>query len=459
MLWKKAGITTLSELVDACEDNRLATLPGFGPKKQARALANGRSLLRASAGILLASALETASVLEAALRAGGASDVAVSGDARRGTELVRELVMVARGIDASLAAAVLDGVASLGGGRASTKGSDVRIVVHGALPVRVRIAKDEDWLYTLVTSTGDGGYVRWLESRAKGRLAEACAQASSEEALYAAIGVRYAPPELRVGASPRVPAELVAREEVRGVFHVHTDWSDGTQSILEMARAASAAGFSYVGISDHSHAASYANGLDAARLEEQRAAIAIARREVPGCAIFHGVEVDILEDGALDLADETLAALDFVIASVHSRMGMSEAEMTARIVRAVSHPLVTILGHPTGRLLLGRKGYTFDVAAVARAAAANDTYLEINANAQSLDLDADLVRRAAAEGARFAIDPDAHAARGLHDTRLGVTMARRAGLASHQLLNARDRAAIEHVLTERKSAAIARMQR
>jgi len=312
------------------------------------------------------------------------------------------------------------------------------------------------WVHALLTATGDAAHVRWLDGLAGGALAEACAGAADDGAMYRALGLAFVPPELRAGSAPRVPAELV--ERVGGIFHVHTDWSDGTASILEMARAAVAAGYTYLGISDHSRAASYANGLDAARLAEQRAVIDIARRELPECAILHGIEVDILEDGALDLDDATLASLDFVIASVHSRMGMGSAEMTKRIVRAVSHPLVTILGHPTGRLLLGRKGYTFDVAEVARAAVANDTYLEINANAQRLDLDEAKVRKAAGVGARFAIDPDAHAPRGLDDTRLGVMMARRAGLTAGQLLNARTRSEVERVLAERKDAALARMR-
>jgi DNA polymerase (family 10) len=246
---------------------------------------------------------------------------------------------------------------------------------------------------------------------------------------------------------------------VRGFFHVHTDWSDGTAPILAMARAAERSGYRYLGISDHSRAAAYANGLDGDRLREQAKAIAIARREQTGCTIFHGIEVDVLADGSLDLDDDTLASLDFVIASVHAKLVMSAEEMTARIVRAVSHPLVTILGHPTGRLLLGRRGYAFDLETVARAAAANDTYLEINANAQRLDLGDELVRRAAKEGARFAIDPDAHADRGVDETALGVMVARRAGLARHQVLNACDRDEMTSVLAKRKDRALARLGR
>jgi DNA polymerase (family 10) len=244
---------------------------------------------------------------------------------------------------------------------------------------------------------------------------------------------------------------------VRGIFHVHTDWSDGGATIADMAREAEQAGFAYIGISDHSQAASYANGLDGGRLREQEGDVAKARRQVPGITILHGVEVDILPDGALDLDDDILARLDFVIASVHTHFAMAHEEMTARIVRAVSHPLVTMLGHPTGRLLLARKGYTFDVVAVAQAAAANDTYLEINANAQRLDLSDALVRRAAAAGTRFVINPDAHAPRGIADTTLGVTVARRAGLVAEQVLNAKGIDALAATLRDRKTRALARL--
>jgi DNA polymerase (family 10) len=280
-----------------------------------------------------------------------------------------------------------------------------------------------------------------------------CAKAASEEEVYAALGVPFAQPELREHAGATPAATFPG---VWGIFHVHTDWSDGASTIVEMAREAARTGFEYIGISDHSRAASYANGLDGARLREQASAIARARREVSGITILHGVEVDILADGALDLDDDVLGALDFVIASVHTDLVMEPAEMTARVIRAVSHPLVTMLGHPTGRLLLGRRGFTFDVEAVAKAAAANDTYLEINANAQRLDLSDVHVRRAAACGARFVINPDAHVMHGLADTALGVTLARRAGLSRDQVLNAREKDDLLKTLAARKSAALKR---
>jgi DNA polymerase (family 10) len=456
-LWSEAQITTVEGLATACEDNALAALDGFGPKKQARILAAVRELLRRNAGVLLAAALDAAAIVEAALRVGGAAEVALVGEARRGIELVHGVDLIARGIDAKRAAVAISGIEALGAPTATATDGAASLVVHGELHVTVTLVRDDAWLLELLTRTGDDAHVAWLRSEAEGDLAPICARAKDERTVYAALGLPLIPPELRAGAVSSVPPHLVARDDVRGVFHVHTDWSDGSASIVEMARAASDTGLRFLGISDHSKAASYANGLDGARLAEQRASVAIARREISDCTIFHGIEVDILADGALDLDDALLAELDFVIASVHSRMGMSHEEMTARIVRAVSHPLVTILGHPTGRLLLGRKGYTFDVAAVARAAAANDTYLEINANAQRLDLDSTLVREAAREGARFAIDPDAHGVRGLADTALGVTVARRAGLSREQVLNARDRDEMGAVLAARKARAMERL--
>jgi DNA polymerase (family 10) len=281
-----------------------------------------------------------------------------------------------------------------------------------------------------------------------------CARARSESDVYEALGVPFAPPELREGATHEVPELL---ESIKGVFHVHTTWSDGSASLSEMARAAELAGYGYLGITEHSQAASYAGGLDSAAIGRQSRAVARARREVRGVQLLHGVEVDVMRDGSLDLDDATLASLDFVIASVHEGLEMADGEMTARLLRAVRHPLVTILGHPTGRLLLGRAGYAFDIEAVATAASRNGTFLEINANPQRLDLSDALVRRAAAVGACFAIDPDAHTPRGIRDASLGVSVARRAGLSASQVLNTRGTEEVVAYLAKRRLEAKRRL--
>ena len=459
-LWKDAGVQSLGELAYACEENKLAHLPGIGPARQARVLEAVRALLEKGDGVLLATAVMATRGLESLLRAAGASEVRAVGDARRGVEIVRALLVLVRGMSVDRMVVAIDAKPELEGVRAQPAADGATLVTHG-LPVRVRLVPDAQWVHALIAGTGDAAHVAWLEALAKEKrgadLASTCARAANEDALYAALGLPFVPPELREGPAPRIPAGLVEPEDIRGFFHVHTDWSDGTASVLSMVHAASRAGYDYVGITDHSRAAAYANGLDPARLAEQARAIAMARREAKGCTILHGIEVDILADGSLDLPDDVLAELDFVIASVHSKLAMPEEEMTARIVRAVTHPLVTILGHPTGRLLLARRGYAFDLEAVARAAAANDTYLEINANAQRLDLSDVLVKRAASVGARFAIDPDAHAEHAVDETLLGVMVARRAGLTRDQVLNARENEAILLALAARKKRAIARL--
>jgi DNA polymerase (family 10) len=456
-LWQEAGVTTLGELLYACEENRLAKLPTFGVKKQAKTLEAVRKRLEKSGAMLLAGALEATDRVRRALYKAGLRDVEPAGAARRGVEIVRDLLVLVKGADAArietaLAAAKED----MECGDVARDGDDVLVTFGVGERARVRGVRDAAWVASLMTETGSDAHVRWLEGRAApvGGLAAIAARAKREEDVYAALDLPYAPPELREGPTLSVPPRL---DRVHGVFHVHTDWSDGTASIVDMAREAARTGFTYIGITDHTQAASYANGLDSTRLVEQARAIAIARRELPQITILHGTEVDILADGSLDLDDATLGALDFVIASVHTRFAMPPDEMTARIVRAVSHPLVTILGHPTGRLLLGRGGYTFDVEKVARAAAANDTYLEINANPQRLDLSDELARRAAAAGAQFAIDPDAHSLRGLSDTPLGLIVARRAGLSSAQILNARDRSDLVATLAARKKRALAEL--
>ena len=384
-------------------------------------------------------------------RAGFGQAVAV-GDVRRGLEVVDELRMVLRGpADARALAEALRGTEACASAEA-TASDAVCLAFRGAGKAVVQIVPAARFVEAIVRETGSRRHVRWLEGVAAdaGGLGAVSGRARDEAGVYEALGLPFAPPELRERSTPCVP-ELVTA--VRGIFHVHTDWSDGTATIVDMARAALQAGFEYLGISEHSKAASYAGGLDELRLRRQMREIARARRELPGIAILHGVEVDVLANGKLDIADAALAALDFVIASVHTDLDMAAPQMTARLLAAVRHPLVTILGPPRGRLLLGRGPSSFDVEAVAAAAAKNDTFLEINANPQRLDLGEEMVRRAAAQGAAFAIDPDAHSPRGVKDTALGLMVARRAGLKPSQVLNARGAGDVRVYLAARKKRA------
>jgi len=402
--------------------------------------------------LALGMALEMARLANEALARKKLPQATIVGRARRAAESMDELSLLAEGplSIVEVAAALRSATAC---SSVTIEGSDrVSMRFEGGGPAHLRVVPPKQYLEALVRDTGAQAHVAWLEwlaKRARG-LHHACSIVRTERELYALLGVPFAPPELRERPTPLVPTLI---EGVRGIFHVHTTWSDGTASIAEMARAAANAGFAYVGISEHSQAANYARGLDATRLHAQRSEMELVRREVPEIVLLHGVEVDILRDGSLDLGDATLAGLDFVVASVHTDLAMPAREMTARLVRAVTHPLVTILGHPTGRLLPGRRGYEFDLDAVCDAAVDNETFLEINASPQRLDLGDVLIRRAAARGVQFAIDPDAHSVHGIGDTGLGLALARRARLASSQVLNARGpRAVAEYLMARRKKA-------
>ncbi len=265
--------------------------------------------------------------------------------------------------------------------------------------------------------------------------------ADSEEALYAALGLPYIEPELREGLDEIEAAAagrlkpLVQAGQIQGVFHNHTTASDGSASLEEMVAAARELGYRYIGISDHSQSAFYAHGLKEDRIREQHAAIDALRKRASGIAIFKGIEADILPDGSMDYPDEVLARFDFVIGSVHSRFNLSEEEQTSRVLRALSNPFVTMLGHPTGRLLLSREGYRIDMKRVIDAAGCHGKVVEINANPHRLDLDWRLCRYAKAQGVKVSINPDAHATEGLEDVPFGVNMARKGGLEASDVVN------------------------
>ncbi|MNX98445.1 DNA polymerase/3'-5' exonuclease PolX [compost metagenome] len=268
------------------------------------------------------------------------------------------------------------------------------------------------------------------------------------------------PPELREGLNEITLAqagplpELVTLDDLHGVFHVHTTYSDGGASVEAMARAAQALGYRYLGISDHSEAAVYAQGLTRDRIREQHAEIDRVNAELSGITLLKGIEADILADGSLDYDDETLASFDFVIASVHSRFGLDEAAMTARLVKALSNPHVTMLGHMTGRLLLGREPYALDLEQVFKAAAEHGVVIELNANPHRLDIDWRHLRRALELGVTIAINPDAHSIDGLQDTRFGVGIARKGGVQPAQVLNCLTLEALRDRLATRRAGAM-----
>jgi DNA polymerase (family X) len=304
----------------------------------------------------------------------------------------------------------------------------------------------------------------------------------TEDELYAALDLEYIEPELREGlgevghaASGSLPT-LVVPEDLTGTFHCHTTYSDGKATLEQMAEGARARGWRFLGIADHSRNASYAGGLSVERVLTQQAEIDAWNARVapadgraptakngeegpPEVRLFKGIEADILVDGSLDYSDEVLATFDFVVGSVHSSLAMSVEVMTERVVRAVSNPYLTMLGHPTGRLLLTRKGYPLDLERVFAAAAENRVIIEINSDAHRLDLGWREAKAAAEQGILIAINPDAHSVAALDAVVFGVNMARKAGLRPQQIINCWPLERVERYLAERKQAREARPDR
>jgi DNA polymerase (family 10) len=265
----------------------------------------------------------------------------------------------------------------------------------------------------------------------------------TETDVYRALGLPFIEPELREGrgeieaAARGALPELVAESDLRGLIHVHTTESDGRATIEEMVGAARAAGYEYAAITDHSQGAAYAGGLTPDRVLRQREGIREARSKFPGFRIFHGTEADILADGSIDYGDEFLETFDVVVASVHSRFGLPREEQTRRLIRAVENPRVSVLGHPTGRLLLTRKGIDVDIEAVLAAAARSGCAVEINGSPHRLDLDWRLCKSGVEQGVLFSMGPDAHSIKELGNAANAVGIARKGWVTPAATLNAK----------------------
>lgn len=448
------GITTIGELEYAIHENRLLTLPGFGEKTQAKILAGLELLKQGQGRCLLAEADPLAEALLAEAEREGFV-AALAGEWRRRMETVGRLELLVAADDPAAATAAAERLPTLAVIRARGLTGTVTPVPPAAFGAALALA------------TGPDAFAAGLVERAAARgfafspagLARAGRPMPTpdEATLFAALDLADVPPEWRdapealaAAAEGRVP-RLVEEGDIQGVFHVHTTWSDGKASVAEMIGAAARRGLRYVGISDHSPAAFYANGLSPARLAEQQAEIDDDARAHPGLTVLKGTEADILPDGSIDYDAETQRRFDFIVASVHSRFKMDRDAMTARIVTALAHPRVTILGHPTGRLLLARDPYAVDVDAVLEAAARHGVIVELNANPQRLDLDWRLLGTAKALGVAISINPDAHAVAGYDDVRYGVGAARKGGLTAADVFNTRPREAVLAHLAARRA--------
>ncbi|NOX88189.1 MAG: DNA polymerase/3'-5' exonuclease PolX [Calditrichaeota bacterium] len=454
-VYEKLGVTTIGELEYACLENRLRDLPGFGLKTQEKILKGIELRKKYKARFHLPVALEEAEkILRYLKKRPEIIRLEVAGSLRRKNETIKDIDILLSCSDEHREAVTdhfinypeVDAVTAKG----ETKSS---IVLTSGLACDLRIVRDNQFAFALQYFTGSKEHNTALRHRAK-KLGftlneyglfphnqENSLLCNKESEIYRHLGLSFIAPELRenygeieAAENNQLP-ELIEEDDLLGLFHVHSSFSDGSNSIEEMARYCKNSGFHYIGICDHSKAAYYANGLTEERLKLQHEEIDRLNEILKPFVILKGIEADILPDGSLDFDDATLATFDFVIVSVHSSFNLSEEEMTNRICKALRHPLVSMLGHPTGRLLLGREPYAVNMEKILETAAQFNKIIEINANPYRLDLDWRWGIKANALGIKTAINPDAHSLEGLNDFKFGLAIARKSWYSKKGVLN------------------------
>ena len=446
------GIDSLPDLEAAAQDGRLAKLPRFGARTSENILKAIAFLRQASSFRLLHHAGDEAEGLRAALeRLPGVRTAVVAGDVRRRCEVVKDLIFVL--VAESSPAELFKKLSQLPGVQEYAGQDERRLTLRfaGGSSAQIVATTPVNAGTVLVQATGSEEHLREVMAHAQARgfaLNGAALWRGSEfvptpdEAVfYQALGLSFIPPELREGkgevaaAGSRQLPQLLEAQDLKGFLHCHTRYSDGSATVEDLARACQAAGYEYLGVTDHSQAAAYAGGLRPEDLARQSDEIDEVNSRLESFRVLKGIEADILQDGRVDYEEKVLERLEFVIASVHSRFNLGKTEMTARMLAAMDNPYLTIIGHPTGRLLLSRDPYPIDLDAVIEKAAATGVALEINADPHRLDLDWRVLRQARDTGAMISIGADAHNVAGLGYVEYGVGMARKGWLRREDVLN------------------------
>ena len=459
-LYDSLGVASVADLERACREGRIASVKGFGKKTAEKILAGIVYREKVQGRFLVVEARIAGESLLEYLRGHPAIvDLEIAGSLRRRRETVKDVDFIAVPRDLAEAPAVMEHFVSWEGvedvlAKGETK-SSVRLI--GGIQADLRVVDGDAFPATLQYFTGSKEHNTTLRALAKERGLklneyglfavegdrETKVECRDEAAIYSELGLEWIPPELRedmgeieLARSGGLPT-LLLPEDIRGVVHVHTTYSDGQETLEAMAEAAMASGFEYLGVSDHSQSAGYAGGLKVEEIEKQHTEIdrLNERFDPEGFRIFKGIESDIRMDGSLDYPPEVLDRFDFVIAAVHSGFQLPAAEQTARVIRALEDPHTTFLAHPTGRLLLARDGYAIDIEAVLRAAGELGVVVEINAHPRRLDLDWRWGRFARRHHVKTAIHPDAHAVAGYGDIEFGVGVARKAGFEVGDVVN------------------------
>jgi len=459
LLWKELHVESIGELLYACNENRLIELKGFGVKTQ-ELIRRSIEFRQSQKGLYRYASAERSAkkLIEWITARQPGIDLQFTGALRRRCEVISDIELMAYPADQEKIMQTLihyeHPFQSAGDGADSVKGQTT-----DGIPVIIQFPEDGSRAYRLWTGTGNEEHIRQCLSQAAASMPilENC---RSEAEIYSRLGLDYIEPEMREGIfevslaiEKKLPSGLIETGELKGVLHNHTTYSDGKNTLREMALACRDRGYEYFGVCDHSKSAGYAGGLSIERVKQQQQEIEELNKELSPFRIFSGIESDILADGSLDYPDEILGSFDFVVASVHSGLRMDQEKATQRLLKAIDNPHTTILGHPSGRLLLAREGYPLDYSAIIEACSRNQVVIELNANPYRLDLDWRHLREATGAGVLISINPDAHSTEGLDDMYYGTCVARKAGLTAGHIFNALTRSEIETWFTRKKQKA------
>lgn len=433
IIWKELEIEEIGELLYACKENRLVQAKGFGLKTQQNVISQIEFMYASANKFHYAKVDNIANNLLAVLKQFKTiQKVDLCGDLKRNIEVIDFIELTA---STELTDEFLN---EINKNELFTNVELNNKILSGKfeqIPIKIYLCNDEDFIWQLFENTANPKHLTLLD------LDKINKQAKNETEIYKSINLPFIEPELREGLKEVELAKqnklpiLIDYADLKGALHNHSTWSDGLNSIAEMAKACEIMGYSYFGIADHSKAAFYANGLSEEKILLQHEEINQLNKSNPNFTIFKGIECDILYNGQLDYSNEVLASFDYVVASVHSILKMNEDKAMSRLITAIENPFTTILGHPTGRLLLLREGYPINHYKIIDACAANQVAIEINANPYRLDLDWRYIDYALSKGIKLCINPDAHNIDGLKDMYYGIQIARKGGLSKADCLN------------------------
>jgi len=466
-LYDSLAITNIGQLEYACVENRLLELPNFGRKSQENILKGIEVLKKYKGKFLFANIIQEAAAIHDKIQNFKyVIRSSLAGSVRRKKEIVKDIDIVAS-TDSS--DKVMDFFTSLDEAEDVIAKGDTKssIRLKSGINVDIRTVSNNQYPYALHHFTGSKEHNTAMRTMAKKdniKMNEyglfgngSLIKCSSEEDIFNFFSMDWIPPELRENygeieaAKNKALPKLIEKRDIKGLFHIHTTWSDGNMSIKQVCEELKKMGFCYAGISEHSKTASYAGGLKEEEIASYFEEIDKLNKKYESFKIFKGIESDILLDGSLDYSNEILSKFDFVIAAIHSSFNLSEEQMTDRIVKAIENKFTTMIAHPTGRLLLARDPYKVDIIKIINAAAENNVDLELNASPFRLDLDWRMCKYAKESGVKIFINPDAHSIENLYEYKFGVNIARKGWLEKEDVPNTLSAERISNYLKNKKS--------